>query len=84
MVIFFFYSFSGGGSLRRLHKQGGLITAGLDVLGLESLEGGDVDVRDEGVQLVGGVLVLVPHAGEADTDAEGNVPGRQHKRKGHR
>ena len=36
-------------------------------------------MRDEGVELVGRVLVLVPHAGEADAHAEGNVPGRDEK-----
>ena len=53
-----------------------LLRIGIYVLGLEPLEAalGDLDVGDEGVQLVDAVLVLVPQPGEADAHAEGNAP----------
>ena len=38
-------------------------------LGLESLEGSDGDVRDVGVQLLLGLLIVVTLAGQADADA---------------
>ena len=50
------------------------ICGGLNIFRLESLEGGDVDVRHEGVELVHGVLVLVPQAGKADSNTEWNAP----------
>ncbi len=31
-------------------------------------------MRDEGVQLVGGVLVLVPHARKTNANTEWNIP----------
>jgi hypothetical protein len=45
---------------------------GLDVLRLEALEAalGDVDVGDKRVELVDGVLVLVPQPGQADAHPE--------------
>ena len=45
---------------------------GFNVLSLETLESSllDVDMGDEGVQLVGGVLILVTHAGKTDTHPE--------------
>ncbi len=60
MLVVFFYSCS-------------LVAASFHVLRLESLEGGDVDVSDEGIQLVGRVLVLVPQTGQANTHAERDV-----------
>ena len=47
-----------------------------NVLSLKTLEAtlGDVDIGDEGVELVHRVLVLVPQPGEADAHAEGNAP----------
>ena len=56
-----------------------LLGAGLDVLGLEPLEGVDLDIGHERVQLVGRVLVLVAEAGQADADAERDVPGKRNK-----
>ena len=53
-----------------------LIGGRLNVFRLESLECGDVDVCDQGVELVHGVFVLVPQSGETDSNAEGNVPER--------
>ena len=48
-----------------------------NVLSLKTLEAtlGDVDIGDEGVELVPRVLVLVPQPGEADAHAEGDAPG---------
>ena len=48
----------------------------LNILRLKALEAtlGDVDIGDEGVELVHRVLVLVPQPGEADAHAEGNAP----------
>lgn len=51
-----------------------LIFAGVDVLRLQALESGHVHVRDEGVELVWRVLVLVATAGKADADTEGHAP----------
>ena len=47
-----------------------------DILSLESLEGGNADVCDEGVQLVGAVLILVAETSQADANPEGNVPAK--------
>ena len=38
-----------------------LVGGSFHVLCLESLEGGDVDVRDQSVKLVGSILILVSH-----------------------
>ena len=48
------------------------LLGGFNVLSLETLESSllDVDMGDEGVQLVGGVLILVTHAGKTDTHPE--------------
>ena len=53
-----------------------LFSRGLHILSLESLEAslGDLDVGDEGVQLVDAVLVLVPEPGQADPHPEGDAP----------
>ena len=53
-----------------------LFSRGLNVLGLESLESsfGDLDVSDEGVELVDAVLVLVPQPRQADPHPEGDAP----------
>merc|ERR1719220_414407 len=52
------------------------LSRGLNVLGLESLESsfGDLDVSDEGVELVDAVLVLVPQPRQADPHPEGDAP----------
>ena len=49
---------------------------GFHILGLEPLEAalGDLDVGDEGVELVDAVLVLVPEPGETDPHPEGDTP----------
>ena len=51
------------------------LLGGFNVLSLETLESSllDVDMGDEGVQLVGGVLILVTHAGKTDTHPVGNM-----------
>ncbi len=41
---------------------------------LQALHRGNLDVGDERVQLLLGVLVLVALAGKADAQAEGDVP----------
>ena len=53
-----------------------LFGRGFNILSLESLEAslGDLDVGDEGVQLVDAVLVLVPEPGQADPHPEGDTP----------
>ena len=52
------------------------LSRGFHILGLEPLEAalGDLDVGDEGVELVDAVLVLVPEPGEADPHPEGDTP----------
>ena len=66
--------------MERLLLVGGrLVGRRLDIFGLETLEGGDVDVRHEGVELVHGVLVLVPQPGEPDANAEWDAPVKQGK-----
>ncbi len=42
---------------------GGLVGRRFDVLSLETLEGSDVNVRHQGVQLVHGVLIFVSQSG---------------------
>merc|ERR1711997_745509 len=44
-----------------------------DVFRLETLEGGDADVGDQSVQLVGAVLILVTETGQSDTHSEWNT-----------
>merc|ERR1719249_76785 len=45
----------------------------IDVSRVDSLEGGDGDVGDVGVQLVDAVLVFVTLAGESDTHSDGDA-----------
>merc|ERR1719333_909122 len=45
----------------------------IDVGRVDSLEGGDRDVGDVGVQLVDAVLVFVTLAGESDTHSDGDA-----------
>ena len=53
-----------------------LFSRGLHVLSLEPLEAtlGDLNMGDEGVQLVDAVLVLVPEPGQADPHPELDTP----------
>ncbi len=57
-----------------------LIRRGFNILRLQPLEGGDVDVCDEGVQLVHGVLILITKSSKSNADTERNVPGIQTSR----
>ena len=43
---------------------------------LKSLEGGDVDVSDQSVQFVGGILIFVTHTSQTNTNPEGNIPAK--------
>ena len=54
-----------------------LIRGSLDILGLESLEGGNVDVGDQSVEFVGRVLVFVTEASKADAHTEGNITAKE-------
>jgi hypothetical protein len=45
----------------------------IDNSGLQAHEGGDGDVRDIRVKLLLGILIIVTLAGNADTDAVGNL-----------
>lgn len=45
----------------------------IDNSGLQTLEGGDGDERDIRVELLLGILIIVTLAGNADTDAVGNL-----------
>ena len=60
-------------TIESLYSESQLVAGRLNILRLKSLERGDVDVRDEGVELVRRVLILVPEAGQANTDAVGNI-----------
>ena len=60
-------------TIESLYSESQLVAGRLNILRLKTLERGDVDVRDEGVELVRGVLILVPEAGKANTDAVGNI-----------
>ena len=60
-------------SIESLYSESQLVAGRLNILRLKTLERGDVDVRDEGVELVRRVLILVPEAGQANTDAVGNI-----------
>ena len=51
-----------------------LIGRRFNIFRLESLEGGDINVCDQRVQLVHGVLILVAKTSEANTNAEWNAP----------
>ena len=59
--------------IESLYSEARLVAGRLNILCLESLEGGDVDVRDEGVELIGRVLVLVSKACQANADAVRDV-----------
>ena len=50
------------------------ISLGASFLGLKAVEGVDLDVLDEGVELALGVLVFVSLAGDSYADLAGNVP----------
>ena len=52
------------------------LSRGFHILGLKPLEAslGDLDVGDEGVELMDAVLVLVPEPGKADPHPEGDAP----------
>ena len=58
-----------------------LLAAGLHIFCLKSLEGGDVDVSDQSVQFVGGVLIFVTHTSQTHTNPEGNVPANGERNK---
>lgn len=52
------------------------LAAGLHIFCLKSLEGGDVDVSDQSVQFVGGILIFVTHTSQTNTNPEGNIPAK--------
>ena len=56
-----------------------LSRASFHIFCLETLEGSDVHVGDQGVQLVDGVFVLVTHAGQTNANTERNVPKKTTK-----
>ena len=58
-----------------------LLAAGLHIFCLKSLEGGDIDVSDQSVQFVGGVLILVTHTSQTNANPEGNIPAKEYKSK---
>ena len=61
--------------LQRCHTTPtGSVFGDLLVLGLQSLERGDGDERDEGVELVRRVLVFVAATRQADANSERNTP----------
>lgn len=51
-----------------------LVGARLHVFRLQPLEGGHVDMADQSVQFVGGILVLVAHTSKTNANTEGNIP----------
>ena len=68
--------FIGSSTFPHKDKHQKHLLGSFNVLSLKTLEAtlGDVDIGDEGVELVHRVLVLVPQPGEADAHAEGNAP----------
>ena len=56
-----------------LYSEARLVAGRLNILCLESLKSGDIDVGNEGVELVRRVLVLVSEACQSNADAIGNV-----------
>ena len=54
-----------------------ILVAGVDVLCLKLLEAGHIHVGDQGVELVGGVLVFIAKSGQTDTNSERNVPEKK-------
>ena len=56
------------------HSLINLLCSSFHIFCLKSFESGNIDVRNQSVQFVGRIFVLIAHTGQSNTNSEGDTP----------